>query len=80
MRAVTWLVGVMVILLGFEHAPSNPASWTVVWVGAAVLWFLVGCVLCVLALSRLTAGKLGGGLNAAFGPPAQRVPPPVSKE
>lgn len=80
MRALTWLLGVMLILIGFGHGGPNSSGWTAVWIGAAVLWFFVGCGLGVLTLSKFVAGKTGGGLNAALGPRSQRVPPPEAKE
>lgn len=62
MRALTWFLGVMVILLGVESRGPAPSGWTAVWIGAAVLWFFVGCGLGVLTLSKLVSGKMAAGL------------------
>lgn len=73
MRGLTWLVGVMVILLGLELRPANSGGWTAVFISAAVLWFFVGCVLGVYALSRVASAKMAG--RTGSGSRAGRVPP-----
>lgn len=66
MRALTWLVGCLVILAAVQHRPSDAPAWTAVWVSAAVLWFFVGVGLLVLGLAKVVTGKMGAGLNAAW--------------
>lgn len=66
MRALTWLTGVLVILLGLELSRQSPAGWTVAWLSAAVLWFFVGVGLLVLGLAKVVTAKTGAGLNAAW--------------
>ncbi len=61
MRALTWLVGVLVILLGFATGAARSSMWTAVWIAAAVLWFFVGVGLGVAQLAKLVAGKIGAG-------------------
>ena len=78
MRALTWLVGVLVILLGFGAGFPRSSGWTAVWVSAAVLWLFVGVGLGVVSIAKLAAGKIGAGLNAASGPRPREAP--TSKE
>jgi hypothetical protein len=76
MRALTWLVGALVILLGLSLRAGGWSMWTAVWVSAAVLWFFVGVGLAVVSIAKLAAGKMGAGLNAASGPRPRGVPAP----
>lgn len=80
MRWLTWLLGVMVILLGLSGRPGGSSGWTAVWITTAVLWFFVGCGLSVAWLAKLVSDKSGAGLNAALGQRSQRAPAPKSEE
>lgn len=62
MKTLTWLLGVMVILLGLSSRGPGSSGWTAVWIATAVLWFFVGCGLGVMTLSKLVSGKMGAGL------------------
>lgn len=76
MRALTWFLGVLVVLAGLQSKPSDAPAWTAVWVSAAVLWFFLGVGLLVLMLSKVVTGKMGAGLNAASRQPRPEVPAP----
>lgn len=65
MRALTWLLGVMMILLGLQAKGAGPSGWTAVWISIAVLWFFVGCGLGVVTLAKLVSGKTVAGLAKA---------------
>jgi hypothetical protein len=80
MRALTWLVGVLVILLGFGAAGPRSSWWTAVWVSAAVLWLFVGVGLGVVSIAKLAAGKLGAGLTAASTSRAPKAPAPRTSQ
>lgn len=67
MRGLTWLLGVFVILLGYEGGNSAWRGWAAVWTSAAVLWFFVGCVLGVYALSRVASAKMAGRVGGVPG-------------
>ncbi len=76
MKLLTWLLGVMVILLGLELRSVGPGGWTAVWMSAAVLWFFAGVVMGGISLAKLVAGKVGAGvLRGPLGRPAAAAPP-----
>lgn len=76
MRGMTWLVGVLVVLLGLELRPANSGGWAAVWISAAVLWFFVGCVLGVYALAKIASAKIGArvGGSGRAGRPTTALP------
>lgn len=80
MRALTWLVGVLVILLGLNAGASRSSGWAAVWIASAALWFFVGVGLGVTSLAKLVAGKVGAGLNAAPRRPRPGAPAPGSDD
>lgn len=61
MKLLTWLLGVLVILLGVELARSGSGAWPAVWYIAAAFWLFVGCVLTLWALGKRLADKMGAG-------------------
>ncbi len=75
MKFLTWLLGVMVILLGVQVRGSAPSGWTAVWMSAAVLWFFAGVVMGGISLAKLVAGKVGAG--ALSGLSSRRPPAPA---
>ncbi len=77
MKALTWLVGALVILLGLNAGASRSSMWTAVWVASAVLWFFVGVGLGLAWLTKLVAGKIGAGAGGSRA--ALRVPTPAPK-
>ena len=76
MRAMTWLVGALVILLGFGAGSPRPSGWTAVWFASAVLWFFLGVGLMMRGLIKVVTGKIGAGLNAAPGQRPRGAPAP----
>lgn len=66
MKGMTWFLGVFVILLGFECRSSNALQWTVVWLSAAVLWFLIGCGVLLFSLARTAFDKTRAGAAEAL--------------
>lgn len=76
MRALTWLVGVLVILLGLNAGASRSSGWAAVWVASAALWFFVGVGLSVTYLAKLVAGKVGAvGTATRAGRPGPSTAP-----
>jgi hypothetical protein len=61
MRFLTWLLGVMVVLLALEISRDELAGWTAVWITAAIVWFFAGAFSGLVALAKLTSGKVGAG-------------------
>jgi hypothetical protein len=61
MRALTWMVGVLVILLGCSEGIRHSSGWAAAWISAAVLWFFVGVVLGVVKLAKLVSARMGAG-------------------
>lgn len=51
-RFQLWLLGIFVVLLGWESREANSGGWAVVWAIAAALWLLVGALAAVGALAR----------------------------
>lgn len=80
MRALTWLVGVLVILLGLNAGASRSSGWAAVWVASAALWFFVGVGLSVTSLAKLVAGKVGAGALGARAAPGVVRPAPKTDE
>lgn len=66
MKGMTWFLGVFVILLGFECRSSNAWQWTVVWLSAAVLWFLIGCGVLLFSLAKTAFDKTRAGATEAL--------------
>lgn len=80
MKALIWLLGVMVVLLGLSDRRVDSSAWTAVWIGAAVLWFFVGVVLGIVGGAKLMHDKIGAGLNAASLRARREVPAPHKEE
>jgi len=77
---MTWLVGVLVILLGFAVGTARPGNWTAIWITVAVLWFFVGVGLGVVSIAKLVSGKVGAGAWASRAAPAGNRPAPKTDE
>jgi hypothetical protein len=75
-KALTWLVGVLVILLGLELSRQASSGWTVAWAAAAVLWIFLGVGLVCVVVGKLVIRKTGAGLNAASAFRPKEVPAP----
>jgi hypothetical protein len=80
MKFLHWTVGVMQILTGIMLAWSIAPGWRWLWITAAVFWFFVGCVLGVLSISKLVAGKLGAGGARAFTAGKPHSPAPQKED
>jgi hypothetical protein len=73
-KALTWLEGVLVILLGLELSRQTAAGWTAVWISAAVLWIFLGVGLVCVVVGKLVIRKTGAGLNAPSALRPKEVP------
>lgn len=62
MKALMWLLGDLLIMLGVMVSHAVAPAWGWAWVGAVVVWLFVGAVLVAVSLVRL-AGKVGGGVK-----------------
>ncbi len=61
MRALTWLLGVIVLLHALAVTRALHDSWTWVWVLFVIFWTLLGLGLAVGSAARAVRSKLGAG-------------------
>lgn len=67
MRLLTWVLGLLVCLLGLEFSFAERTGWEWFWFAALGTWFLVGLGVALAALigKALAKGRLSPGLGTA---------------
>jgi hypothetical protein len=79
-KFLTWLLGVMLLLLALEVTSTTGARWTAVWITAAIVWLFAGAGAALVSLAKLAAGKVGAGAPFRFKPPGSTAPAPHKEE
>jgi hypothetical protein len=79
-KTLTWLLGVMMILLELQTSTCGQSRWTALSLAAAVLWFFVGVVAGLVSLAKLVAGKAGAGALSGLVPTRGTAPAPKKEE
>ncbi len=80
MRALTWLLGVIVLLHALAVTRALHDGWTWVWVLFVILWTLLGLGLAVFSAARAVRSKLGAGAFRGVRPPQASAPAPHKEE
>lgn len=67
MKFLVWLGCVCISLDGLEQSLFMRDGWRWVWVSLLVFFILCGCVLALVGLAKLVAGKSGAWLTRVRG-------------
>lgn len=75
MRAMTWCLGVVMIIMWHSLliAHGVRADWS--WFAALFLWFFAGVGALIMSVVRLIAGKVKGGVPSVTGGRQLGAPP-----
>lgn len=67
MKFIVWLGCVSIALDGLEQALFMRDGWRWFWIALLIFWFLSGCVLVLVGLAKIVAGKSGAWLTRVGG-------------
>lgn len=76
MRFLTWATAVAVTLDGLEQSLFMRDGWRWAWVSMLVFFIFCGCVLALVGLARVVAGKSGAWLTRIGSGTTTRGPAP----
>lgn len=67
MKFIVWCACVSIALDGLEQSLFMRDGWRWVWIALLIFWLLCGCVLSLVGLARVVAGKSGAWLTRVGG-------------